>query len=279
MQGGRKGHEVRNVLIVWVLLFLVISAVSVALLVYSSISLLNRKTAALKADVVEQTADYYLNAFDSTLDFVQTNPGVLVGQELWDPDPEAPIDREQTLERMRVLLKISFNADYVAYVTDGEVRYSTAYDGGLPGLPEAYADGYRVIHDLKQGGDTYLALCKHTDYPFIGPEDQFIYTLVDITRQTDAITALYENSRSQLLWSQLIVGLILLLLSIILAPLGIAWAVRRYVAAPILELDKLSQGVMDGSLQEEVEVDEESSFADMQRLLRGAQDVLKQMDL
>jgi HAMP domain-containing protein len=275
MQGRRGGSEVRKVLIVWVVLFLVISAVSVAVLVYSSISLLNGKTQALKEDVAKQTGDYYKNALDSTLEYVSNNPGVLVGQELWDPDPNAPINREQTLERMRGLLKTSFNADYVAYITDGKVKYTTEASNVLPGMPDSYSEGYRVIHGLERDGDTYISLCKKTDYPLIGPEDQYIFTLVNITRQTDAITALYQDSRSQLLWSQLIISLILLLLSMIFAPLGIAWAVRKYVAAPILELDDLSKQIIEGTLQGEVEVDEASSFADIQRLLRGAQELLR----
>ncbi len=288
MQSGHKGSEVRNVLIVWVVLFLVISAVSVALLVYSSISLLNRKTEDLKDDVARQTGVYYRNALDTTLDYVNTNPGVMVGQELWDPDPDNPdINRSATMERMRNLLKTSFNAEYVVYAVDDDgkwVLHATPEGVNLPGLPADYTEGYRVIHGLEREGDTFVSLSKQTDYPFLGPEgqtveEQYIYTLVDITEQTDAITALYEDSRGQLLWSQLIIAAILLLLSLVLAPLGIAWAVRRYVAAPVLNLDKLSQGVMDGSLEEEVEVDEGSSFADIQRLLRDAQDVLGRMDL
>lgn len=284
----KKGSEVRSVLVVWVVLFLVISAVSVTLLVYSSISLLNRKTEDLKEDVARQTGVYYRNALDTTLDYVNTNPGVMVGQELWDPDPDNPdINRSATMERMRNLLRTSFNAEYVVYAVDDGGRWvlhATPEGGNMPGLPAAYKEGYWVIHDLEREDDTYIALSKKTDYPFLGPdgqtiEEQYIYTLVDITEQTDAITTLYTDSRSALLWSQLIIAAILLLLSLVLAPLGIAWAVRKYVAAPVLELDKLSQDVMDGSLQAEVRVDEGSSFADIQRLLRGAQDVLRRMDL
>jgi methyl-accepting chemotaxis protein len=283
MQGKRGGSEVRKVLTVWIVLFLVISAVSVAVLVYSSISLLNGKTNALKEDVAEQTGDYYRNALDTTLDFVNTHPGVLVGKELWDTDPNTQLDLPVTLEFMRELLRTSFNAEYVVYAVNKNgswVVEATPKGVDLAGLPQTYTEGFRIIHGLKRDGDTFIGLGKNTDYPFTGQDGlttdkQYIYSLVDITEQTDAITALYQDSRSQLLWSQLIISLILLLLSLILAPLGIAWAVRKYVAAPILEMDDLSKQIIEGTLQGEVEVDEASSFADIQRLLRGAQELLR----
>lgn len=276
--GARQGSEVRKVLAFWIVLFFAVSAISVAVLVYSSISLMNGKTDDLKEDVVRQTADYYRAALDRVTDYTLESVGnVLVGRELWDPDPGAPLDRLGTLERMRNLLKYSYNSEYVAYVTDGRVLYSTEGSVELPGLPGEYADGYKTLHDLEQPGDTFISLCKKTDYPVIGPEDQYVYTIVDITTQTEAIDELYEDSRSQLLRSQLIISLVLLVLSALLAAFGIGWAVRRFVAAPIQRLDELSSRVMDGSLQEDVVVDEDSSFADIQRLLKAGQELLRRM--
>ncbi len=201
-----------------------------------------------------------------------------VGQELWNPDPNASIDRLGTLERMRILLKNSYNADYAAYITDGQVKYSTEGSAELPGLPKEYAEGYTIMHDVESPGDTYIGLCKKTDYPIIGPEDQYIYTIVNITTQADAITNLYQDSRSQLLWSQLIIALILLVLSALLAAFGIGWAVLKYVAAPVRRLDELSSQVMDGSLKEDVVVDEDSSFSGIQRLLKQGQELLRKMN-
>ena len=277
-RGG--GSEVRKVLVFWIILFSVISAVSVAALVATSIAMMNSKTNALKESVVEQTADYYEQALDSTFDYVLASAAdALVGQALWDPDPNAPIDRAKTMERMRNLLKYSYNAEYVAYINDQEVAYSTEETADLPGLPEQYAEGYTILRSFDGEEGTYIGLCKKTDYPFIGPEDQYVYTVVDITTQTDAIAGLYEDSRSALLWSQLIVAFILLVLSALLAAFGIGWAVQRYVAAPVRELDELSSKVMEGSLEEDVTVDESSSFADIQRLLRQGQELLRQMNV
>ncbi len=276
---GRGGSEVRKVLVFWIVIFMAVSAVSVAALVATSIVMMNSKTNELKEDVVEQTADYYSRAINEVSEYTLNSVGnVLVGQELWNPDPNALIDRQTTMQRMQSLLKYSYNAEYSTYVNDQEVAYSTEGVTDLPGLPEEYAEGYTVLHDVKQPGDTYIALCKKTDYPIIGPEDQYVYTIVDITSQTDALTELYEDARSQLLWSQLIVALILMVLSALLAAFGIGWAVQRYVAAPVRELDELSSQVMDGSLEEDVAVDEGSSFADIQRLLRQGQELLRQMN-
>ncbi len=277
--GGKGGSEVRKVLVFWIVLFFAISAVSVAALVVTSISLMNNKTNDLKEGVVTQTAGYYRNALNSTLDYVfKSTADALVGQALWDPDPNAPIDRQVTMERMQNLLKYSYNAEYSAYINNQEVAYSTEGTADLPGLPEEYEEGYAILHELDGQEGTYISLCKKTDYPIIGPEDQYVYTVVDITDQTDAITELYEDSRSQLLWSQLIVALILLVLSALLAAFGIGWAVQKYVAAPVRELDELSARVMDGSLAEDVAVDEGSSFADIQRLLKQGQELLRQMN-
>ncbi len=276
---GKGGSEVRKVLFFWIVLFFAISAISVAVLVFSSISLMNGKTNALKQDVVRQTADYYRLALDKVTETTMKSVGnVQVGQELWNPDPNASIDRLGTLERMRILLKNSYNADYAAYITDGQVKYSTEGSAELPGLPKEYAEGYTIMHDVESPGDTYIGLCKKTDYPIIGPEDQYIYTIVNITTQADAITNLYQDSRSQLLWSQLIIALILLVLSALLAAFGIGWAVLKYVAAPVRRLDELSSQVMDGSLKEDVVVDEDSSFSGIQRLLKQGQELLRKMN-
>ena len=268
----------RKVLVFWIVVFFVISAVSVTALVATSIVMMNSKTNDLKQDVVRQTAEFYKKAQNSTMDYVLKSGGNLViGQSIWDPDPNAPFDRARTMEDLRNLLKASYDAEYVVYAFDQKPVYSTEGTTDLPGLPEEYTEGYTILHDLDGEEGTYIALCKKTDYP-IYPEDQYAYSVMDITDQADAINQLYEDSLSQLLVSQLIVALILLVLSALLAAFGIGWAVQRFVAAPVRELDELSGKVMDGSLEVDVVVDEGSSFADIQRLLRQAQELLRQMD-
>ncbi len=58
-----------------------------------------------------------------------------------------------------------------------------------------------------------------------------------------------------------------------------AWATMHYITRPILELDAVSEKLMEGDLDMEIEVDEKSSFADIQRLLVKARDLLKSMAL
>ncbi len=275
---GKGGSEVRKVLVFWIVIFFVISAVSVAALVATSITMMNSKTNDLKQDVVRQTAEFYKKAQNSTMEYVlKTGGNLMIGQSVWDTDPNATFDRARTMEDLRNLLKASYDAEYVIYALEQEPAYSTEGTTDLPGLPEKYAEGYIVLSSLDGQEGTYIALCKKTDYP-IYPADQYVYTIVDITTQADAINQLYEDSLSQLLWSQLVVAFILLVLSALLAAFGIGWAVQRFVAAPVRELDELSSRVMDGSLEKDVAVDEGSSFADIQRLLRQAQELLRRMD-
>ncbi len=67
------------------------------------------------------------------------------------------------------------------------------------------------------------------------------------------------------------------MLCLVLSPLAMAWATMHYITRPILELDAISERLIEGDLGVEIEVDEKSSFADIQRLLVRARDLLKSM--
>lgn len=62
-----------------------------------------------------------------------------------------------------------------------------------------------------------------------------------------------------------------------LSPLAMAWATKKYITRPILELDAISERLMEGELDAEIVVDEKSSFADIQRLLIRARELLRSM--
>ncbi len=59
---------------------------------------------------------------------------------------------------------------------------------------------------------------------------------------------LYQSGSSSLLTSQLWLSLIFLALCLVLSPLAMAWATMHYITRPILELDAVSERLIEGDL-------------------------------
>jgi methyl-accepting chemotaxis protein len=143
-------------------------------------------------------------------------------------------------------------------------------------LPTSIGDPVTIYQDYYRPGDLVIVLMNPSDYPGFG-DDQFAYFVIDITKQAGVLDDLYRTGSSSLLKGQLLLSLIFLLLCLVLSPLAMAWATRKYITRPILELDAISARLMEGDLEVEIAVDEKSSFADIQRLLVRARDLLKSM--
>jgi hypothetical protein len=134
---------------------------SVGVLVFTSISLMSSKTNELKQDVVKQTADYYRSALEEVTDYTLSSVGnILVGQELWDPDPAAPLDRLGTMERLQL---------------HGVFAPQRGDDAGpdgrwsVQGIQEAAHDFDLTDVDLKLSqADGLAALDRHRDHLRIG---------------------------------------------------------------------------------------------------------------
>ncbi len=274
-----RRREISKVIAVWAAVTTLLFLASTIILLVTSISLTNSKTEEILNSVDQEMADYYAGCYDSIIDYTKTNPDVYIGAELWNPD--ATIDRDATIERLANLVRVTFDCDAnVAYVEPGgKGKYYTSVKEGVelkePLLTEV-GDSINIYEGYYREGDLVILNMNPSDYPGFG-EGQFEYYVVNVTPQADVLEGLYEDGTSSLLTSQLLLSLLFLLLCLAFSPLVMAWATMRYVTRPIIELDTISEKLMEGDLNVEITVDERSAFADMQRLLKRAQEMLQSM--
>lgn len=245
----------------------------------TSIALLNARTEDILDSVVQEMAEYYSTCYDSTVDFVVKSPDVYIGSEIWDEDSE--IDREASLERLVNLIRVVYDCDIsMAYIeTEESEKYiiSLKENVELKEKPTKIGDEISIKEGYYNESDLVIILMNASEYPGFG-ENQFFYHVIDITERANVLEGLYESGSSSLLKSQIFISVIFLIICIALSPLAMAWAIRRYITRSIIDLDKISVNLMEGNLDNEVIVDEKSGFADIQRLLIKAQELLRSVN-
>ncbi len=281
-----RRREVDLVMLIWAGVTTMLLAGSVAILLTSSIAMLNQKADAIMHGVDREMAHYYSECYDSVLPAGQSNADVYIGRDLWKP--EVQMERLPSIERFNSLMRDSFDCD-VALVQvqpekegfPGEVRRMVSVKKGREDRSEVSAvrlgETPRITRGFYGEGDLVIEMMHRTTYPGMG-EEQFEYYRIDVTPQAQALEELYRSSSGALLRNHVLLGLLFLLLCLVLSPLAMAWATRRYITRPILDLDAVSGRIMEGELDTRVEVDEKSAFADIARLLERARDLLKRAE-
>ena len=274
-----RQREISKVMGVWTAVTILVFLTSTVILLVVSIALTNSKTEEILNNVDQEMAGYYSRCYDSIVGYALSGSDIYVGGDLWDPN--ATVDREASRKRLVEFVRYTFDADSsVAYIEVGGVgKFFTSVKNGAElkePLLEEMGDPINIYEDYYSPGDLVILNMERSEYPGFG-EDQFAYYVVNVTPQADVLEGLYQEGTSSLLTSQLLLSLVFLLLCLALSPLAMAWATMRYVTRPILELDALSDRLMEGELDVEVTVDERSAFADIQRLLVWAQELLRSM--
>lgn len=268
-------NEIRKVSVFWALFSFTLCLLGISALLASSLVMTNRKTDQIKDDISKEMLGYYSNAYDSVNKFVITAAAVNIGKEFWDEDID--MDREAAIQRMFDLIRYAFDAEAVVFISEGEVAFkSIKADAFVDDYPVTIGASIEIMQDRFNDNDVIIGMNQRTDFPGYG-DDQFVYYTIDVTRQADALRELYEEGKGSIFLVQALICFILLVITLILVPVSIAWVMRRYITQPIVELDSMCQAIMEGTYEGEVDVDENSSFADIQRLLKGGQDILNQM--
>jgi nitrogen fixation/metabolism regulation signal transduction histidine kinase len=272
-----SNREVNMVILVWAVITTLLFLASTVIILVTSISMMNSKADTILTNVDREMADYYSSAYDSVTNYAKSNAGVYVGGDIWNPD--SSVNRERSINSLTEMLRYAFNGDTaVSYVAtpEGGKYFTSAKEGvELKEKPAHMGDPIAIYEGYYREGDLVIVNMNSTTYP--GYTEQFAYYVIDITPQAQVLDQLYENGSSSLLKGQLLLSLIFLLLCLVLSPLAMAWATRKYITRPILELDAVSEKLIEGDLDVEITVDERSAFADIQRLLVQAQELLKTM--
>ena len=101
--------------------------------------------------------------------------------------------------------------------------------------------------------------------------------LIDRTEEIEAIDAIYEDEKSDLVARQVIIGVVAVALAKLLSMLGVRLLARRYITGPIEELASASHRIMQGEFDGDVQVVEDSDYADIQRLLQSGKVLMDKM--
>ncbi len=277
----RGGSEMRRFLVsVTVLVTLLLLAV----IVYStldSISRINSDMEREKDRVVQQLVDY----FNGTLEAMARTGG--------DPQYARQLFREDLfgesggltgskalLDFLSALQRQQFNADYLAYVSNGMVVSMSVAEGvgvtqaEVPrSMPE---EQYEILEE--SGGRRGQFISVFARFPMMGSGEEFITFLVDHTDNIRALEEQYRQDKKGLVRHQVIAGLVILVLGALVSALGVYWLTRRDITGPIEEINRTAESIMEGSFEGEVEVDEKSDFAPLQALLSSGKKILDKLN-
>lgn len=278
----RSGHEMRKFLILVSILVVLLIIGVIAFTTWDSISRINDAAEREKESVVEQLVDYFAVSTEAAgqLQFEKVirdslNPEVL---EAFSQGDVLPL-----FEFMVTILRPLYVADYASFVVGGEVQASSEKEGietsDLPTTLPTEDDElqYEILDQFVGEEGYYISIYNPMTMP--GYEGAFLNFMLDRSEEIKAVDAAYEEERSDLITRQIIIGIIAIVLALLITTVGVYYLTRRYITGPIEAIADTSHQIMEGTYEGEVEVDEESDYADLQRLLQSGKMLLDKMSM
>lgn len=177
-----------------------------------------------------------------------------------------------------------YPVQYASIIKDGEVvAYGTrpGWDVDPHDLPTTPPpEGYRVLDRLGDREGFFISVFNPVDLSVFGLEAGEIYAdlIMDRTEEVAAIEDYFHQQRNGFLIRVFIAAGLALLLSLLLTTIGLRHFMRKYVTGPIETLNRQAQEIMGGAFEGEVDLDEKSTYAPLQALLRSGQKVLQHME-
>ncbi len=271
-----RGNEMRMFIIHTTAVLLVFTLLIIAGFTIFSLVRIDRDEENAKQNVIDQFLTFFEDTANASRD-LQSNPTI---QETMTNSPmmaeAARMNFMPTAAFVAAVLRSTYDAELYAFIVNGEpVVVETKEGVEVPGeLPaEAPEEGYEVLNEFNGQDGTFIAVYHETAFPGI-PPDQFTYFVVDRSDSIQALTDIYDNERTRMIWTVIILGWVAIGAAVLLSTLVLRHFTKRYITRPIEELIAVSHEIMDGSFEGEVQVTESSDFADLQRLLRSGQIVL-----
>lgn len=280
-----RAHEMRNFLLavsgLVVLLIILVVAINTAF----SVKRIDRDQERAKELVKQQFVDYYEKAVKEA------------GEISMDPEIKKNIDpsfyqsfQQGDMERVTAflmhMLRPLYSAEYGVAVIGGEISgYATRE--GLEGF-EVKKDAPRTMPDPStdevqsqvlesfNGKDGYF-ISVFSPFQMPGIKNAFFNFVIDRTEEVKRLDDTYSSERSRLILQQVVIGLVAIAVAIALSLLGIRLLTRHFITGPIEEITRISHDIMEGEFKGEVQVDERSDFADLQRLLRSGKMLVDRM--
>jgi hypothetical protein len=279
---ARSGHEMRRFLVlVSVLVVLLIIGV-IAFTTWDSVSRINDAAEREKESVIEQLVDYFAVSTEAAtqLQFEK------VIRDSLNPEMMGAFSQGDVLplfEFMVTILRPLYVADYVTFVSAGEVQASSVEEGikvsdAPTVLPEEKDElQYKILDEFAGEEGYYISIYNPMTMP--GQEDSFLNFLLDRTAEIQAVDKVYEEERSSLITRQIIIGIIAIVIALLITTIGVYYLAKRYITGPIEAIADTSHQIMEGTYEGEVEVDEDSDYADLQRLLQSGKRIIDKMSM
>lgn len=276
MSAGR-GHEMRKYLISVSILVVFIIVALVAYNTVVSIQRIDDDMETEKQRVVEQLVDYFNTTMEKV---VAVSGGGQEMEEIFNPaltESDDPAAQLKLLQALADIQRATYAADYLVYVSGGMVLVSSVEEGlDIDDFPTRMAEGdYEILDELGGREGTFISVYSEAELSPL--QDEFVNFAVDRTEQMQAIDDFYSDKRSDLITRQVVVGVVAVAIALLLTTLGVYFLTRRYITGPIEELAEASHRMMEGTFEGEVEIVEESDYADIQRLLKSGKVLIDRM--
>lgn len=276
-----KVKEMRAFLIAASLLVAALIVVIVALTTWNAVRTIDQEQDKARQREVENLVKQSAEATES-LEDVANDPRMI---QFMNPEMlktrSGEFDITPFLDSTIFIMRAVGSSEYSAIVSGGEVLVHAERDGldfsdiEVPlTVPES---GYRILDELGGEDGYFIEFYQPGNFPTL-EADQFSVSVVDHTREMAALDEYYDNERSSLIWRQVWIGLVGLAVALAVCLVGLRLLTRYYITRPIEDLQLVSRQLMDGSFEGEVVVDEQSDFADMQRLLQAGKLLLDKME-
>ncbi|MBN2027586.1 MAG: hypothetical protein JW854_12580 [Actinobacteria bacterium] len=274
----RRGHEMRKYLVSLSVLVMLLIAGVILYTTIDSVQRINKEMETEKDRVVLSLVDYFSTSLKET-SVAGSDPQLM--EELFNPELTDNTDISGQLKLLQYVTEIQraqFAADYMTYVAGGMVLSSSVEEGlDFTDFPtEAPDKGYEILSELGGREGTFISVYEQSDLSPIA-EDEFVNLVVDRTEEFNALEDFFASEKSNLIKRQIVIGIVAVAIALLLTTLGVYLLTRRYITGPIEELSDASHRIMEGTFQGDVEVVEDSDYADIQRLLQSGKVLMDKM--
>jgi hypothetical protein len=278
----RGKHEMRRFLVLVSVLVVLLVIGVIAFTTWDSVSRINDAAEREKGNVVQSQLDFYMESSEASSS-LQMDPVIVASLNPSMMECFGQGDITPMLDFLTAIIRPMYTAEYVIYVYEGDVESSSVdEDISVSELPtsmpgEADEIHYEILDEFSGEEGYFISIYRPFNMP--GMQGAFMNFLIDRTEEIEAIDAVYDEERSDLITRQIIIGIIAIVIALLITTFGVYYLTKRYITGPIEAIADTSHQIMEGTYEGEVEVDEESDYADLQRLLQSGKRILDKMNL
>ncbi len=277
-----RAHEMRGFLVSITVLVVLLIILVVLVNTIFSLRRIDQAQEREKENVKNSLLDFFADALVE-VPKLQTNPDVTSGMNPDIVKAAGKGDMNPVINYLMNILRPVYVTEYAVTVNDGKVVASAvrpgleSFDDFPLSLPDPGSDELQsqVLTGFNGEQGYYISIYSPLNMP--GSKGAFFNYVVDRTEQIEKINEIYSDEKSSLIIQQVAIGLVAIAIALVLSLIGVRVLTRRFITGPIEGMTSISHQIMEGAFEGEVTVDEESDFADLQRLLQSGKMLVDRM--